>query len=79
MNFNPDDHQNCLHLFVCTHGHSDLVIYHTMFSKIHIWITLNSYPKMVSKYGPNQTIAPRGENTDHQQPHSIKNTIKNSK
>ena len=38
---NQDDQQNDRHRSVCTYGHSNLVIYHLISSKFHIWTTCN--------------------------------------
>ena len=39
MNFNQDGCSNGHRLSVCTCGHSNLVIYHPIYSKFHIWTT----------------------------------------
>ena len=36
---NQDGHQNGRNISVCTCGHSNLVIYHPIYSKFHIWTT----------------------------------------
>ena len=47
---NQDGRQNDRHLSVCTCGHSNLVIYHRVSSKFHIWTTFIKLLFM-SEYG----------------------------
>ena len=48
-----NNYQNGPCLLVCTFVHSNLVIYHSIFSKLHIWITfIKLLPKINCGYCP---------------------------
>ena len=50
LSANQDGHHNARYLSVCTYGHSNLVIYHLISSKFHIW-TYFTKLLFMSEYG----------------------------